>query len=189
MTVPKVPGLSRMQIEQSALEFLMVVAPECLETPMPVPVRKIFEDMLDIYDYKAMVGKNIKGLEGITNVTSRVVTLNLATYNRLEKDDPRARFTCAHEFGHMILHGQYQISHSAQSTDVMFARRSQLKAYEDPEWQSDTFGAALLMPYPMMKLLFKNGEMEVDNVMQTFQVSRTAAMKRITKLQTEFIKK
>ncbi|MFS4459264.1 ImmA/IrrE family metallo-endopeptidase [Bdellovibrio sp. HCB2-146] len=189
MPVPVVPGLSRKQIEQSALEFLLIVAPECLEAPVPVPVREIFEDRLDVFDYKALVGKNIKGLDGVTNVTKREVTLPSATYKRLENGDCRARFTLAHEFGHMILHGNLALTQDLASADsVMFARRSQLRAFEDPEWQANAFGAAVLMPYPMMRLLYKQGLMSVENVMETFHVSEPAAKLRVTQLKTEFMK-
>ncbi|WII72169.1 ImmA/IrrE family metallo-endopeptidase [Bdellovibrio sp. 22V] len=190
ISVPVVRGLSTKEIEQHALEFLMLTAPECLDTPMPVPVLEIFENMLDRFGYTPAIGKNVKGLGGVTDVTNREIELPLASYNRLEKGDPQGRFTAAHEFGHMILHGQSNAVGGKYPSreNVTFARRSQLRAFEDPEWQANTFAAAVLMPYPMMKQLFKTGKMDVQTVIEAFKVSKTAAEIRVKKLTEDFRK-
>lgn len=189
MTVPVVPGLSRKHIEQKALEFLLMVAPECLDTPIATPVKEIFEDKMDTFGFKAFLKGNIKGLDGITNVTTKEIMLTGATHKRLELGNPRARFTVAHEFGHVILHGHLaSTGHSMNGEQVLFARRSQLKAFEDPEWQADTFAGAVLMPYPMMYKLYQEKQMTVENVIEVFQVSKQAAEIRVRKLTMEFFK-
>lgn len=183
ITVPVVKGLSLSQIEQEATQFLEALAPECLRNPQPTPVLEIFENKLEALDFKVIIGKNIKGLGGLTDVTNRFIQLPNATYKRLEKGDPQARFTVAHEFGHAQLHGKEQaLGTFPFRNHVTFAQRSRIRAFEDPEWQANTFAAAILMPIQAMRFLHYQGKMTSNHVMEIFQVSWPAANRRILKL-------
>lgn len=183
ITVPVVKGLSLSQIEKEATQFLGLLAPECLQVPQPTPVLEIFENKLEALDFKVVIGKNIKGLGGLTDVTHRFIQLPNATYKRLEKDDPQARFTVAHEFGHAQLHAKDQVLGSFPFRhQVTFAPRSRIRAFEDPEWQANTFAAAILMPIQTMRLLHDQGKMTSNHVMEVFKVSWPAANRRILKL-------
>ena len=68
------------------------------------------------------------------------IILRADTYDALcDVSDPkhcRARFTVAHEIGHLILHEGFALARGAVRH----------KHYEDSEWQADTFAAELLMP-------------------------------------------
>lgn len=173
--VPLVPGRSYAQIEKEAMSFLSLVSPQSLLQPGPVPILEIFENKMDAFHFQVLIGKNIQGLGGFTDVTRRFIQISSATYRHLEKGDPQAKFTVAHEFGHMRLH--------AQHTKGLFAPRSQLRPFEDPEWQANAFSAAILMPYPTMKRLFEEDRMSVEETREIYQVSWAAAQRRVQYLQ------
>jgi Zn-dependent peptidase ImmA (M78 family) len=131
------------------------------------------------------------GLEGLTDCGSRVVTLPPHVYEGLEATDGRSRFTAAHEFGHVVLHAAQLAPTNTrfQSGTVdapLLARRSQLKPFRDPEWQADTFAAALLMPRAMVRIIFDATQPTtriVRLIAQQFEVSREAAKLRLQKLE------
>lgn len=106
----------------------------------------------------------MEGAEGRTDGAEPVITLSASTYMRLNRGDPRARMTVAHEIGHLLLHSGERVYHFAQKVaDNRF----------DPEWQADQFAAALLMPREaFMKMR------SVPQAMKTFGVSRWAAIRR-----------
>lgn len=184
LPVTLVKPLSSAHIESAATDFLQIVAPTCLQQLCPTPVQEIFENKMDLFDFNVVIGKNVKGLAGLTDVTRRFIELSNATYKRLERNDPQARFTAAHEMGHAFLHanetalGTFPFRHSLTT-----APRSKLRPYEDPEWQANSFAAAVLMPLQSMRLLHDQGKMHFLHVMKIFQVSWPAANRRILKLQ------
>lgn len=73
----------------------------------------------------------------------------------------RDRFTLCHELGHYILHGPKNISYPR-------AART-LKAYENPEWQANTFAGEILAPTTMIV------GMEIDEITKIFGVSGMVA--------------
>ena len=73
----------------------------------------------------------------------------------------RARFTLAHEIGHLILHEGVTLNRQIKMKTH--------KVYEDSEWQADTFSAELLMPSHMCKGL------SLQEIQDKFIVSYTAA--------------
>ena len=183
ITVPVVKGLSSAQIEKEAELFLQTLAPECLQSPQATPVLEIFENKLEALDFKALIGKNIKGLGGITDITHRFIQLPSSTYKRLEKADPQARFTVAHEFGHAYLHTKEQaLGKFPFRNHLTFAQRSKIRAFEDPEWQANAFAASILMPFRTMRMLHQQDLMDPLHIMDVFNVSWSAANRRVLKL-------
>ena len=173
--VPLVKGLSHSAIEKAAQHFLSVVCPESLLRPQAVPVLDIFENKMQLFDFRVLIGKNVKGLGGFTDVTHRYIQLSQSTYRRLEKGDPQAKFTVAHEFGHACLHAAY--------TSAVFTQRSKLRAFEDPEWQANAFSAALLMPLASLRVLSREKPLAPEELMETYKVSWSAAKKRALRLE------
>ncbi|HEY8272596.1 MAG TPA: ImmA/IrrE family metallo-endopeptidase [Pseudobdellovibrionaceae bacterium] len=180
ITVPVVKGISCAQIENEAADFLQLFAPECLHAPQPTPILEIFENKMNLLGFDVLIGKNVKGLGGFTDITNRYIELPNSTYKKLEKGDPQARFTVAHEFGHVKLHSAFQ--GKGQNHPVTFARRSRIRAFEDPEWQANSFSAAILMPIQTMRMLHAQDKMTPAYVMATYQVSWPAASRRILRL-------
>jgi Zn-dependent peptidase ImmA (M78 family) len=187
ISVPTVTGLSHAQIEKEALGFLKLTAAACLEKPQPTPILEIFENKMDLLDFQILVGKNVKGLGGFTDVTHRYIELPNSTYHKLEKGVPQAKFTVAHEFGHACLHGKNQNYGAFPSREhLVFARRGQLRAFEDPEWQANNFASAILMPAKTMWSLYRQQQMTPENVMDIYQVSWSAATRRVLRLNPIF---
>lgn len=80
----------------------------------------------------------------------------------------RARFTIAHELGHLFLHEGITLNRQTQPKNH--------KVYEDSEWQADTFASELLMPSHMCKGL------SIKEIQDKFVVSYSAAQIKFEKL-------
>jgi hypothetical protein len=187
VSVPVVTGLSLNQIEKEALAFLNLLAPSCLAFPQPTPVLDIFENKMDRLGFDILIGKNVKGLGGVTDITNRTIELPSSTYKKLEKGVPQAKFTVAHEFGHAYLHGKNQnFSQFPSRENLTFTRRGQLRPFEDPEWQANNFASAVLMPARTMWMLYRQKKMIPEDVMDLYQVSWSAATRRVLRLNTLF---
>lgn len=182
--VPVVRGRSRERIEQVASMLLALCAPECLREPTPAPMIRIFDRVLPgVFKFKPQVESLAYGLEALTDMAQMTVTLPPETYADLEDEQGRARFTVGHETGHVVLHRgellQQSLSMAAHG-GVVLARRKEIPAYSDPEWQSDNFAAALLMPPGALVALERTqGELTEEVLRDVFKVSATAACRRI----------
>lgn len=104
-----------------------------------------------------------------------IIVLSLQTYDEMCEDVPRARFTLAHELGHVLMHGSnvqgFNRAHTLSSKPH--------KAYCDSEWQADAFAAELLMPASLAK------HMSEAEIADAFGVSATAAAIRCRTLKNE----
>lgn len=80
----------------------------------------------------------------------------------------RARFTIAHELGHLFLHEGITLNRQIKVKDH--------KVYEDSEWQADTFASELLMPSRMCEGL------SIEDIQEKFVVSYSAAKIKFEKL-------
>ena len=67
-----------------------------------------------------------------------LIQIRESVYNKAVNGDYRHRFTLCHELGHYLLH-------SGQS--IVFSREERKpRAFEDPEWQANSFAGELLVP-------------------------------------------
>lgn len=110
-----------------------------------------------------------RGKEAETCPDERYMRIRQSVYDGACGGDPRSRFTLAHELGHFILHREMK----------SFARMADKshKRFEDSEWQADTFAGELLIDNRLI-----NSEMTVDEIMNKFGVSRSAAETKLRKL-------
>ncbi|MGP1598951.1 ImmA/IrrE family metallo-endopeptidase [Peptoanaerobacter stomatis] len=88
------------------------------------------------------------------------IILSESVYNGAVRGNHRDRFTIAHEIGHFFLHDDANIS---------FARGENIKPYENPEWQANTFAAELLVPHNLIK------SMSIEEISHKCNVSRQVA--------------
>ncbi len=72
------------------------------------------------------------------NVQNKTMKLRESVYEGACRGNGRDRFTLAHEIGHYFMHNDVVLSRAEPG--------SRIPAYRDPEWQANTFAAALLMP-------------------------------------------
>lgn len=85
----------------------------------------------------------------------------------------RQRFTIAHELGHFLLHRD-EIG-SALTDDAFY--RSQLS---DPqEWEANRFAADLLMPWPLIAQLTREGFTDLGDLARKLKVSEQAMRIRL----------
>lgn len=122
-----------------------------------------------------------------------VITLRSDVLERL-RDPGRARFTFAHELGHVVLHGHVLKSQQAAAfrdftATARYQRPEDVPAYACPEWQANAFAAALLMPRDAVREYIRTlpAPHEVDAsaaelVADRFRVSAQAATLRLDRL-------
>ncbi len=91
-------------------------------------------------------------------------------YDAATRDEPRARFTVAHEAGHAMMH-------VGTLNRMPATAQGQTPAFRDPEWQANRFAGAILMPRHLVKQC-----RSIDEITRRFVVSREAAKNRIKTL-------
>jgi IrrE N-terminal-like domain len=122
-------------------------------------------DVLDSEDMPTL------GVEACCIPESLIICIRSDVFEKACNNEPRARFTIMHEFGHLILGHQRTINRDSSSTVQ--------KTIEDSEWQADQFAAEFLMPYEVIK----SHSLKTEEQIQTyFNVSPPAAYLRIKQL-------
>lgn len=128
--------------------------------------------------------------EAHTDFKTNTIVLSIGTYDRLAKDEHRARFTLAHEIGHAVMHAnsmhalrrpsaaRQEACGGVQSPIKKF-RRGQFPAYLDPEWQANKFASYFLMPNFLLDQIAKKGNLTIQALSMSAHVSALAAQYRI----------
>lgn len=97
-----------------------------------------------------------------------LIQIREEVYDAAAQENGRARFTLAHELGHLMMH-----------RNISFARvnpQCPPRIFENSEWQADVFASHLLMPDELIASCSS-----VEDVMRNFGVSRSAAELRFVK--------
>ena len=114
--------------------------------------------------------------------------------SRAMRGDGRARFTFAHEIGHVILHHkQLEKYQGSMYRDTLCTASERLKEgqriYEHPEWQANAYAGALLVPTHGARRLVRyirdhktDPEVTATDVADTFKVSYQMANIRLSQL-------
>jgi hypothetical protein len=176
--VPRVKGMSYLQIELEACKHRERLFPGTIALPRPVDVEQTWEILGD--EFCTLISDSLPdGIEGRTWPDGRV-EISETTYLRMLRNDPRSRFTVIHECAHAILH-VHQIKRVIESSSKLtLNRRQDIPSYEDPEWQANAFTGAFLMPRDAcVYLQRKSGYLTPHQLMEAFCVSYTAASRRI----------
>lgn len=110
------------------------------ELPAPIPVEDWIEGPLGIQ----LGFTDLSHLGDRTLGAAFVDEWEIQVDEKVLQHEGRCRFTCAHELGHLMMHGrkrqQFQDSHA----DVSFS-------HDKMERQADRFAAAFLMPLPLLE--------------------------------------
>ncbi len=141
--------------------------------PMADFIESLFEYGIN-YDVVDQ-GELPQGVEACCVPEHRIIMLTQDTYDQACRDTPRARFTVIHELGHLAL------SH-ARAFHREQRESSEIKAYEDSEWQANTFAAEFLMPADDVVHCRLGHPAEL---MMRYQVSEPAAAKRLRDLERQ----
>lgn len=110
-----------------------------------VDIIQVFEilALLLNYDYEFVSDESMKGKYAETDIVNRVIRVRESVFKRAAEGIPRDRFTIAHEIGHFVFHCFLGFSLCRSTEDV--------KSYEDPEWQANTFAGEFLADSGMIK--------------------------------------
>ncbi|MEM7429198.1 MAG: ImmA/IrrE family metallo-endopeptidase [Pseudomonadota bacterium] len=167
---------SRKGIEDKAAAWRQAlrVAPDCytpnisqiLEIELPT-VFPSFALVVGLHDQDDIV-------EAYTSFDPPKIVVREDIYLDCVAHKPRARFTLAHELGHLVLHKNAMPLHRAPE---QYVRADKILPFASVEWQANAFAAAFLMPAQLVR--------EFDNpadISEFFQVSHGAAVTRMKTL-------
>lgn len=192
---PAVLGRSYMEIEAVAADIRQQLVPG-LSAEATLPGLTVFESLNQ--NPLSSQGKKVRldyavnelpvDIEALTiydRAKRRIVlALSTKTYENLEREEPRSRFSLFHEVGHAVLHHEELRTLSRQPSALAIAlmRKSvpSHPTYMDTEWQADAFSAATLMPAKgLYRLEITHGGLNPSIIVATFNVSYQAAETRL----------
>jgi Zn-dependent peptidase ImmA (M78 family) len=137
----------------------------------------IIEHMLAALDEDfcfRVLSKDRMGTElGVTNFSPPEICIREDVYLHASKNNGAARFTCAHELGHFLLHSGESRPRKLGLVDERIQER-----FLSSEWQADYFAAAFLMPFHVVRQFSTPLELA-----ESCNVSLTAATNRMQELQ------
>lgn len=140
---------------------------------MNVPVCFLFEFILNKifqeFEWEIIPDEKMPE-EGKTFPGMNKIEIRESVYKAACAGDGRARFTIMHEIGHFILHKPDRVAL------CRLASEEKLKAFEDPEWQANTFAAEFLMDLDLIQ------GMGYKEISESCGVTYGAAKTRIGKL-------
>lgn len=137
-----------------------------LERAMPRLVKGF---VYDVVEDEFLPGKYAQAIP-----EENLVEIRQSTYEAAVDGDPRARFTIAHEVGHLLLADEVPDGHAS------YARRDRnipLRPFEDPEWQANEFAAELLAPCRLV------AGMNAQGIKDDFGVSLEVARIQLGKIE------
>lgn len=177
----RVPPRSTENIRDGALYVRKALNITTPFFPLTDVVEKVLPRMWPDYIFNVRVKEDMvneygKGTLAMTTPAAALLEVREDVYEEFCAGEGRARFTLAHEMGHLFLH---------QDTGgfARFNRNTSMKIYESSEWQADNFAAELLMP-----LEYATKCTGIESIMNMFGVSYQAAeirWKIIKRLQTQ----
>lgn len=158
-SVDTIRGLAQTVRDGLGYRDLAQIQPEHLvESALPVVLPSF------VYDIKPR--SRMHGAEGFAVPDRDYIAIREDVYQAARMGNGRARFTIAHELGHLLLH---------QSEHLVFERSERTTAkFRQPEWQADIFAAEFLMD--LRKIRRDDNDVAIR---QRFGVSITAARHRL----------
>ena len=135
-----VPPMSKDNIKGIVNKFRETIG---FSNKLYFPIVQFLEYFLEDLGYQMEIveDRELNGAYAITYPNEKLLKIRESVYNGAVNDNPRDRFTLAHELGHIILHPVEIIG------DLKLARTNDIiPAYRDPEWQANTFASELLAP-------------------------------------------
>lgn len=189
--IPETLVGSQGRIELNAHLVLQIFSPETIKGKKPFDIKGFCElgRMRELTGVSFVVEKSLGedyGEQVLGEVVGNELRIIESVYQELEHNVGRARFTLAHELGHVMLHRD--ISTARDLSRLNFKPSGDLNYKNNPEKQADYFAACLLMPKAgVAKALRSAGKVTktqaIDIVCTAFQVGRSAAKWRVQNLE------
>lgn len=170
----QVPGMRRTEIALRAdllrkqIALLWGACPDAF--PIVDYIERVLQVALPDFTLEIVEDTEMRGIEGATWPDQLHMRLGNSVYEGAVAGERRARFTVAHELGHLFLHRGLPFARAIEDGH-------KLNAYECSEWQAHEFAGALLMPERLIQTCGT-----VLEVMQRCEVSEQAAQTRLAKL-------
>lgn len=191
MKIPVVPALSRKEIEARAVSLLKEWDTDGLSGQRPVDVEAIFDICIPErfgiqtgYTDLSFLG------EGVLGYTDAAKKVSYVDKTLIDSDHPpmrrRCRSTVGHETGHCLYHVSVlnffrSSSFKDEGYGLYRAERSEVKPYENPEWQAWEFARACLMPRHLILKYCEKGY-SPDEMAKQFDVNPSFLKVRLSTL-------
>lgn len=189
--VPPVNPLGVAAIEELGRCFLEQLAPETMASPQPLNVVELVDLRLPQFGIHVCPAsrEELGNRDGATDPQGQgEISILVAedVWDLLDAPAPKshyARSTVCHEIGHAILHVPVLRRRLLLNNALARTQRSNLKAYEDPEWQAWAFAGAILIPSVTLRALKArfNG-LTPALVSTTYEVSESMAQSHLRRL-------
>lgn len=165
---------TRREIERLAMQARhdLELSPNSRVAMLPILEQVLYEVLTDKdykYDFRVREDREMGKCDGLTDDQKPIIYLKDSVYRSLERGEGRARFTAAHEFGHLYMHC---------GLPTFRAFTEEYDPLTDPERQANLFAAAFLMPEEAFRRC-----KTVREAMKAFGVSQDAALCRSRRLQ------
>ena len=157
----KVKPLSRSSIRNVAKYIRKICG---IQDKQEFPVIVFMEFILDKFDYIYDIchKSELKSEYAKTIPSEKIIQIREDVYERAIQGIPRDIFTIGHEIGHAILHDDIK--------EIALARADEkINAFENPEWQANTFAGELIAPSDTLK------DMTIEEIMNTYNCSLQVA--------------
>lgn len=168
----KINGLARLSgdaIEQKAERLLTYYNSTALtylrSTDLKDIARFLNEKHGFIFDFTRIIGFAEDGTKilGAFNPKKKLIFVD----SSLQADITKFNFTLAHEIGHLMLHRKltfvYELPGEIVGADSIAFKEDNNTDADWMEWQANRFGAALLMPKPIISAKLSQAKQKVGN--------------------------
>ncbi|WP_313256349.1 ImmA/IrrE family metallo-endopeptidase [Stenotrophomonas acidaminiphila] len=135
----QVPPLSIDKITASADLFRRSLGVTEDRFPLVEVVEHLIPALWEDFTFEVREAGDMGSAHGLTFPEKGLIWLRDDVYQGVLDGQGRDRFTLAHELGHLLLHNSIGMARSIQ-------KPTDLKPYENSEWQANTFAGALLIP-------------------------------------------
>ena len=168
------PPQSYLSIEGKAQALREMLAPYGVTAQRAFPIVEVLEHVMPAIMPEFYLGaatwEELDGAEAIKTPDNKIMVRD-DVYEAAIAGQARARFTLAHELGHLMLHQEHVLRRMTTPSG------QKVKVFYDPEWQADAYASAVLMPRQSVSHL------TIDEIVSKFRVSRRAAEVRMDKIQ------
>lgn len=182
------PSITFRDVETAVDKFLRTYHPS---NSLPIPIEEIVEIKMGVALYAIPGIKPLLGIDAFINSDFTQITVD---ENSLTTFTARARFSIAHEIGHLILHKEWYKKYGPQNIDdyLTFHERIDAKSYKYIEIQAHTFAGLVLVPKDLLLNQLKlrldrvpdheNAEILIpvaNDLLDIFQVSGDVILRRL----------
>lgn len=187
------PGYSLKRISTKANAFLIDVSPTYLNSTHAFDFKMFIEfEMKHKLGVDISIKNEISDHEACYQPKQKRIAINEFTIyypllNPQHELHCRARFTMAHEIGHVVLHRQILIKVKpdecvSEKLEEVGSQNSTL--YKDPEWQADMFALFMLAPTSFINYIMRYNHYKSNNaiirvIADQFKVSQEVAERRL----------